>query len=190
MRQTLRGPNGPRATMSNARENTANCGARASARWSLESMWGGLAGAVASAAAPPAEVSPPLALLARLGKVTAPARLQRALDHHARVVHRKHDDCDIGLLMGDGAQRLEALAHAHAERHDDDVRRQPLDRGQRFWAVVHRADHAQVVVLLEQAVQPVAHDAVPVGDQRLDWRAFRFHAANRRGAARRLYTVT
>src|SRR5260221_6286158 len=83
--------------------------ARGAAPQRLEHLVGAVAGDVTFSGGHLTPGFSQLSPAAMPSQVAARARLQRALDHHARVVHRKHDDCDIWLLLGDGAQRLEGL---------------------------------------------------------------------------------
>ena len=90
----------------------------------------------------------------------------------------QRDDLDLGMARLDLGGRRDPVHDRHQQVHDDDVRAQRLDRGQRLDAVLRLADHLEVVVEREEVAHAAADHRVVVGEQDPD------PVAPRQGAAR------
>ena len=81
------------------------------------------------------------------------------------LVHREHEDAQLGLARGELARRLQAGHARHRDVEDgqvDVVGERSFDR---LGSVVDLGDHAEVGLSGEQLPQPVANDGVIVGEQ-------------------------
>ena len=81
------------------------------------------------------------------------------------VVHRQHEDRQARMLSTCISDQIDPIALLERNVDDDDVRVQFADRGARF---LHRLDFAtdhEIVFLVDQASQSLAHDRMIVDDQ-------------------------
>ena len=93
------------------------------------------------------------------------AGAQRVVDVVVVGMEREDQHTHIGCALLDVRHRLLAVGERHRDIHDDEIRPQQFRGTDGLAAVAGEAYHFQVLLLRQQRVQAITHDAVVVGDQ-------------------------
>jgi hypothetical protein len=100
-----------------------------------------------------------------LEEVAPRARLQGPQDVGLIGIHREDDDLRLRKEPAELARRLDPVQERHRDVHDDDVGEGAPRLLDRLVPVLGGADDGDVVLLLQQRQQSLAHDRVIVGEE-------------------------
>src|SRR5487761_1607730 len=103
-----------------------------------------------------------------LEQVAARARPDGLEQVFLLVTDRQHDDLRARHRLLHGPARLDAAAPGHPDVHEHDVGQRLADLHARFAAVARLADEIDVVLLVENHLEPAAEQRVVIDDEHAD----------------------